>query len=464
MSSMKTTESNGSPAAAANPAQRLSTLIQVPTISSYNRNDEDEQLFKSIPGLLERLYPHAHKTLKRELVGERSIVYRWEGRESGILPVLGLAHYDVVPPGDEKSWKKTPFSGEIAEGRIFGRGTLDDKGMLVAWMEAVERMCRDGKQPYRTVYLAFGGDEETTGSRGAGAVSALFEKQGIRFSFILDEGGAVAIDQLSSFTKRPVALIGCAEKGYLTLKITAKGSSGHASSPPKYSAVGRLSRALAALESSPAPTKLTSVPEGMLKALGADIRGFKGFALRHPRLFLKTILSSLGRDSSTSNMIRTTLALTVLRAGERDNVLPDTAEANVNLRILPGDSVAESIVRVEKIIASAVDGEVSVEKVEGSVFEPVPAGPMAGSSWDFIGKQVKNVWPDAVVAPYLMTATTDSRWYRKLSENIYRFIPMEVSGEESRAVHSANESISIVAWEKSINFLEGMLSNLDYQD
>ena len=164
-----------------------------------------------------------------------------------MLPVLGLAHYDVVPPGDEESWDQAPFSGLIADGRISGRGTLDDKGMLVAWMEAVETLCRNGKQPYRTVYLAFGGDEETTGVRGAGSVSALFEKRGIRFSFILDEGGAVAVDQLSSFTKRPVALIGCAEKGYLTLKIIARGNSGHASSPPKYSAVGRLSRALAAL-------------------------------------------------------------------------------------------------------------------------------------------------------------------------------------------------------------------------
>ena len=163
-------------------------------------------------------------------------------------------------------------------------------------------------------------------------------------------------------------------------------------------------------------------------------------------------------------MIRTTLAPTVLRAGERDNVLPDIAEAKVNLRILPGDSVAASISRVEKIIASAVDGEVTVEKVEGSVFEPVLAGPIAGSSWDFLGKQVKNTWPDAVVAPYLMTATTDSRWYHNLSENIYRFIPMEVSGEESRAVHSANESISIAAWEKSIDFLSGMLGSLDYQE
>ncbi len=467
----------GEPAAAVEPtaaaAARLAELIRIPTVSSYNPEDEDELLFKKIPGLLEKLYPNAHAAMSREIVGDRAIVYRWEGHDPEKLPVLGLAHYDVVPAGDKTAWKHKPFSGEIIDGRIYGRGTLDDKGMLVSWMEAVERLSARGIKPQRTVYLAFGGDEETTGVRGARKVASLFEERGLRFSFILDEGGAVAVDQLSAFTKRPVALFGCAEKGYLTLKITAQGSGGHASAPPKHSAVGRLSQAVAALEASPFPMKLTSVPEGMLRALGQDIGGAKGFVLRHPRLFLRTILANLGRDGTTASMVRTTLAPTVLRAGERDNVLPETAEASVNIRILPGETVAGTVDRVKKIIDSAVDSTgdsgvdstvaapVNVTEVEGSVFEPVPAGPMSGPTWNTMAQEVKRVWPEAIVAPYLMTATTDSRWYRNLSKNIYRFIPMEVTAEEAKAVHSVNESISIAAWEKSIDFLSGLLENLD---
>ncbi len=160
------------------------------------------------------------------------------------------------------------------------------------------------------------------------------------------------------------------------------------------------------------------------------------------------------------SMIRTTLASTIIRGGERDNVIPETAEARVNLRILPGETVASASARVKKIISRAVDGGITVEAVEGSVFEPVPSSPTSGVYWDLLQSQAEKTWPDVIVTPYLMIATTDSRWYRDLTDTIYRFIPMEAGRKEIQSVHAPNESVSLDAWGKSVDFLEGIIRNM----
>ena len=437
--------------------ERLTELIRIPTVSAHDPADENEAVFASFPDRLAAVFPEAHAAMEREICGSRGIIYKWEGSCPELEPVLGLAHYDVVPPGDVGEWTHPPFDGVVTGGRIHGRGSLDDKSMLASWMETVGRLNAAGFRPERTLYLAFGGDEETTGTRGAGHMASVFAERNLRFAFILDEGGALAVDQLGSFTDKPVALVGVAEKGYLTLRITASGTSGHAASPPKHTAIGRLSQAVAALESRPARPRLTEAPIGMLKSLGRAGRGPKGFLLRHPRLFSRMILRGFSSSPATDRLVRTTLAPTIIRGGERDNVLPDRVEATINLRLLPGDSVAGTLRRVEGIIAGAVDGGVIVEPVEGSEFEPVPASGGSGKWWDLIGSLVGKYYPGAVVAPYLMTGTTDSRWYRNLSDAIYRFIPMPVDSDEMRRVHSENESISEANWLKSIDFMESLL-------
>ena len=438
--------------------RRLSELIRIPTVSAINPAEENEEIFSGFPDRLAAIYPKAHGAMEREICGRRGILYRWDGTRPDLEPVLGLAHFDVVPPGDEDVWIHPPFDGVVAEGRIHGRGSLDDKGMLASWMEAVGRLAAAGFRPERTLYLAFSGDEESTGTRGAGHMAGVLTERGIRFACILDEGGALAVDQLSGFTDRPVALVGIAEKGYLTLRITAAGMSGHAAAPPKHTAIGRLSQSLAALESRPAAPRLTEAPIGMLRALGRAGGGFKGFILRHPRLFSPFILRIFSSSPATDRLVRTTLAPTIVHGGDRENVLPDRVEAMVNLRLLPGDSVAGPVSRVESIISRAVDGGVSVEPVEGSVFEPVPACANSGLWWDMITHLIQEYYPGSVVAPYLMTGTTDSRWYRHLSDAIFRFIPMPVDSEEMSHVHSENESISEAKWLKSIDFLESFLT------
>ncbi len=204
---------------------------------------------------------------------------------------------------------------------------------------------------------------------------------------------------------------------------------------------------------------LIDIPSGMLITLGRAIGGLKGFLLARPRLFKKLILRILAASPTMASLVRTTQVPTVVRAGERDNVIPERAEAHVNLRILPGESVASATARIKKIISRAVDGGVTVESVEGSVIEPVPSSPTSGQVWELLKRQAEITWPDVIVAPYLVTGTTDSRWYRNLADAIYRFIPLEVSRQDMQGVHGFNESISLDAWVKSVDFLEGIIRN-----
>ena len=436
--------------------EKLSELVKVPTVSNIDPALEDNSAFERIPGLLAELFPSAHKAMERELIGDRAIVYKWEGRDSSVKPVLCMAHYDVVPAGDESKWEKPPFSGEISGGRIYGRGSLDDKGMLAAWMEAADKLARSGFKPERTVYFAFGGDEEVIGNRGAAKTAAVFKERGITFDLVLDEGGAIVSGQMDKFTDKPVALLGTSEKGYLTIKITAEGMPGHSSAPPEHTAIGRLSRVLAALEAEPFPAKLTAVPKKMLSVLGNEAGGVRGFFLNHPGLIKSSIIKGMLKSPSQAGMVRTTTALTVVNGGEKANVLPDTAYALVNFRILPGESVDSTVNRVKEIILKTSGNGVSVEVITGN--EPVESSPLEGDVWDFIESKIKNFWPDTVVVPFLVTATTDSRHYSIVSDNIYRFIPMQITDKEIKGIHAFNESVPVDQWERMVDFLESVIS------
>ena len=140
-----------------------------------------------------------------------------------------MAHLDVVPVDESSPWQHPPFSAEIHDGAVWGRGTLDDKGCVAAICEAVERLLTDGHRPAQDVWLSFGCDEEVSGPTAAAAVDELV-RRGVRPWFVLDEGGAVAYDAFPGVS-RPVAAIGVAEKGTTSVELRVEGRGGHASTP-----------------------------------------------------------------------------------------------------------------------------------------------------------------------------------------------------------------------------------------
>src|SRR6185436_9509798 len=299
--------------------------------------------------LLARSFPRVHAQLQHELVGEHSLVFTWPGRRPDLPPVLLMGHQDVVPVEDERAWTKPPFAGLVEGGFIWGRGTLDDKQAVLGILEACEALLGEGFTPARTVYLAFGHDEEASGLRGARRIAERFAARGTRFAFVLDEGGFYTEGTRPGLTV-PAALIGTAEKGYLSLELSAEGEPGHSSRPPQEMAIGILARALERLQAQPFPARLEGAPRDMLVTLAPRLPFGQRVALANLWLVSPVVTHGLTGEPSSAAMVRTTTALTIVEGGHKENVLPGRARAVVNFRLLPGDTTAGTIAHVRGIV------------------------------------------------------------------------------------------------------------------
>jgi carboxypeptidase PM20D1 len=319
-------------------AARLAQAVRFKTVSYQDSAPASGEL-RAFHAFLERSFPKAHAALRREAVGDYSLLYTWKGSDERLEPVVLMSHMDVVPvePGSEGSWTHPPFAGEIADGCVWGRGTLDDKIGVLALLEAVETLVAQGFHPRRTVYLAFGHNEETQGS-GAARIAQLLRERGVRPEFVLDEGSVIGRGLVPGLAKR-VALIGIAEKGYASVELTVRNAGGHSSMPPRETAVGALARAIERLEEHQMPERLDGPTRLMLEQLGPEFPYVQRMAVANLWLFGPLVERQLAAAPSTNASIRTTTAPTIFQAGVKDNVLPASARAVVNFRILPGDSV-----------------------------------------------------------------------------------------------------------------------------
>ena len=323
-------------------AERLAAALRIQTISHENPDDFDGDPFLQFHMYLEETFPTVHSTLTWETVNEYSLLYRWEGSDPSLSPIALLAHIDVVPvePGTEEGWTYGAYDGRIEDGFIWGRGALDMKNILVGTMEAVEMLLAEGVQPRRTIYLAFGHDEEVGGQNGAVAIAALLQSRGIRLDHVLDEGGAIA-DGLVPGIEGTVALVGIAEKGFANIRLVAHGEPGHASMPPEHTAAGLISRAVYRLENNPFPVHLTKTVRAFLKSLIPYVSYPLALVFSNLWLFAPVVKLIFKKNTKTAAMVRTTQAATILDGSKKDNILPDKAEAIINVRILPGEIKAE---------------------------------------------------------------------------------------------------------------------------
>jgi carboxypeptidase PM20D1 len=420
-------------------------------------NDADLAGHREFLSFLEAEFPLLHQEHSDAHFDGFGRIYRIKGDESGAnrAPLLFLAHYDVVPATGD--WSHGPFSGDLADGFIWGRGTLDDKSMLMALCEAAETMLRQGRRPDRDVYLAFGGDEEQGGLRGAARMAAHFADQGVRFAAVFDEGSTVVRDMLP-MVSAPLALIGTSEKGYLDVTLRAHGEEGHAAMPPRVTALGRLARAIVRLERSPAPTRLADAVADFLKCLGKVSSGVTGFVLSRPRLFWPIIRRVMGRSAGGNALFRTTMAFTMAKGSRSPASLPSAAEAVANLRIIPGETV--------EIVLDRLRSAIGDEMVEvHALSESEASNPTSTSSPDtelyrHLYKTIREHFPEAVTAPFLVTVTTDSKHYAHLADAVYRFVPLSLDSSDLERIHGTDERISIVEYVRSISFYSAILTQL----
>ena len=436
--------------------KRLSQAIQFRTVSSGTPSQSTVAEFERFQAFLATAFPRVHARLTKEIIGGHSLLYTWNGADSRLKPILLMAHMDVIPVDTttESSWRQPPFSGEIADGFIWGRGTMDDKASVLGILEAVEHLLDESYRPQRTILLAFGHDEEVGGHNGAAKIAALLGARKIELEFVLDEGLNILNGIISGITA-PVALIGIAEKGYLSLKLSVQAAGGHSSIPPADSAINTLSRALQKLAAAPFPPRIGGTVQQMLEFLGPEMRWVRKLALANLWLFEPMVTRQLATSPLTNAAIRTTVAPTIFNAGVQDDVLPTTATAVINLRILPGDTIVGVTEHVRRAID---DSRVSITALSVQM-EPSAVSDADNASFKLLHQTIRQIVPQAIVAPSLLVAATDSRHYASLTTNVYRFLPITLKPDDAKRYHGIDERISVEDYERLIRFYAQLIRN-----
>ncbi len=437
-------------------ARRLGAAVKLQTIASADA-DQSADAFRALHDLIAQSFPAFHAAARREIVANYSLLYTWEGSDPKAPPIALLAHQDVVPiaPGTEGDWQVPPFSGEVKDGFIWGRGSWDDKGNLFSMLEAAEQLAKDGFRPKRTIYFAFGHDEEVSGKRGAAAISKLLQSRGVRLDFIFDEGLLIT-DGILKGVDKPVALIGIAEKGYVTLNLSTTATPGHSSLPPPDTAIGKLSAALARLESKPFPASVSGVMRETLQTAAPEMNFSSRLALSNLWLLEPLVRAQLEKTAQTAATIRTTTALTIFNAGNKENVLPGRAEAIVNFRLLPGETEDSVVARVKSVIA---DDRIKVTPLPGNT-NPPPMTSTSTPSYQAVNRTIREIFPDVLVVPGLMVAATDSRNYLDVTDNIFRFSPVRATAEDLKRFHGTNERLSVANYADMIRFYRRLVQNV----
>ncbi len=438
-------------------APHLAGALRFRTVSHADPRENDLSQLDGLHGYLQQTFPKVHQVLARELINGRSALYTWRGARETHAPVVLMAHLDVVPvePGTEGKWTHPPFAGEVADGFIWGRGALDDKGSAVAILDAVELLLERGHRPRHTLYLAFGHDEEQGGERGAAAIVQRLRVCSIRPEMVLDEGMVVTDGILP--VAAPVALVGVAEKGYLSVELRVTTEGGHSSMPPPHTALGILAAAVARLEAHPMPARLRGPTGKMFAYLTPEMPFAKRLVMANQWLFGPLIKRQLASANATNAGIRTTTAATMFSGGVKENVLPSGARAVVNFRILPGDSVTSVL---EHVRSTVRDARVQVRPAEGIHNEPSPVSSDESAAFGVLMRTIRQVYPEAIVAPGLVLAATDGRHWAGVARDVYRFVPVRMRSEDLARIHGTDERIAVDDYARSVLFYMQLMRNI----
>ncbi|MDA3810122.1 MAG: M20/M25/M40 family metallo-hydrolase [Spirochaetaceae bacterium] len=436
--------------------EKLKKAIRIKTItnSDYSLNDIKE--FKKIPNFINENYPLVIEKLEMCSLNDYSYIFKWSGTDQILKPILLIAHFDVVPVV-EKNWSVPPFEGVEKDGFIWGRGALDTKNTFTGILESAQLLLGENFTPERTIYMAFGGDEETMGSEGAGKINEYFKSINIDFEWVLDEGGIVAEDSLS-MVKNPLALIGISEKGYTNIRISSEAHGGHSSMPPEHTAAGLVARAVTKIENHPFPAKITPTISAFLYGITPHVSFPIAIVLANHKIFTPVIKKLLLQSDTTAALLRTTQAVTILSSGQKENVLPSSGEAIINMRILPGETVSSVLQRVRNLLKK---NQVKVEIADsGDSNDPIRESSLSSEGYTVIQSVIEQTFPGSITVPYMMTGATDSKHYKEICKDIYRFAPMSLNSREIGLIHSADERISLENYGKTITFYKELMKKI----
>ena len=437
----------------------LSRAIQIPTICNVDESVVDWSKFDEFHAFLKEAYPLIHENLELEIISTRSLLYHWKSDNPEKEPIALLSHQDVVPvtPGTEDDWEYPPFSGEVADGFVWGRGAIDMKNHLIGVMEAVETLLEEGYVPQRDVYLCFGHNEEVMAEGelcGATCMMNWFKERGIKLDSVIDEGGAILEVKVDKVIDGHLAGVGLAEKGHVDFEISVNAKGGHSSQPPKHSALGKLSKILCNLENHQFKAELTPQLCSLFNEIGKNTT-YPVRCVMSNFPILKPLLTKVCSEiPPVASMMRTTTAVTMANGSPAPNVLPQKASAVVNFRIMPGQTVED----VEKHIRKYAGSKAEVKLLAGK--NPSKISNTESRAFKAIEKICKGMDNKAIVAPYLVMGGTDARQYEDVCDNIYRYSPFLMNTGLLLTTHGTNERIPVSSLEDGVAFFKRYIKEL----
>lgn len=433
--------------------QHFQQALQLPTISWGLDKPIDTAAFRGFNQFLQTAYPRISSQLSRQAFGEFSYLYHWKGSDSTLPPIVLMGHYDVVPVEAvaEKMWRQKPFSGALVGDTVWGRGAVDDKGAVIAILESVENLLRNGFVPKRSLYLCFGHDEEIGGTRGASKIAAWMKAQNIKAHFVLDEGGMIKVDE--KIASQPLGVIGIQEKGYASYKLQVELPGGHSSQPAPETAIDILAKALAKLREKPTPANMPEATQEFLHATATASNSFATrMAVANQWLLGSVLNSQLSKDRQTSAMIRTTLVPTIVDAGVKDNVIPTVATAVVNSRIIPGETPETVKEYIRKTIN---DDRVQISGYDENWWAPSGKTNTNGVAYKAVTGSLKKVIDNPVPAPYLVIGATDSRYFRPISSEVMNFS----ASTFMEGYHGIDERLPVSEYRRMIAFMTHLIKD-----
>jgi len=413
----------------------------------------DAGAFDALGAMLAKRYPRLRDELRLETFDGHGSLYTWVGTDPLLDPIVLMAHQDVVPveEGTEEGWVASPFGGSVVDGRVYGRGALDCKGPLVAVFEAIEYLLERDVTPQRTVLVVSGHDEEIGGLSGGLVIAEELQTRGVRPWFVVDEGGVVA-DGLLPAVGAPIALVGIAEKGFMNVRLTARGEGGHSSMPPARTAIAELAGAIARLEANPVPARI-EVLVPALAAISDHLPGLMGTLASKPAA--ASLLSRVfARNPRMDALQRTTMVPTIISGGIKANVVPQSASVVLNVRIIPGDTTATVVDHIESVVSR----DIEVEVIPDNVKEPSQFSSVDSEAWETLAGVVGEVFPEAIIAPYVLTGRTDSRFFEGTAGDVYRFSPFVLDDEGMRGFHGTNEFVRVEDAQRAVTFFARLIT------
>jgi carboxypeptidase PM20D1 len=434
-------------------AKHLGAAIRFQTVSHQEASENKLEEWQKLNSWMQATYPAAHAEMAREVIADRTLIYHWQGSDAAAKPIILMAHQDVVPvtEGTEKDWLHQPFGGEIVDNAVWGRGAIDDKGSLISLFEALEALAKSGFKPKRSIWIVSGHDEEV-GGYGATASNRLLASRNIRSLFTIDEGSVIIED--APIIDAPAILIGVAEKGYGTLKVTAKAPGGHSSMPPKEIGTVTIAKAVIAINDRQFPSEFQAPVTTMMETFAGQKGGLQKVAFANRWLFGGLIKQRAASRPAAAAMLHTTVAPTMLQGSPKENVLPQSANAVINYRIAPWNS-ANDVLESAKVAVGKLP--VTFEWTRPPR-EPSPISSSMSQGWKLVRAAAQAEAPGAIVAPYLVVAGTDGGKMSKVSEDVYRFAPIRLKSKDAAMIHGTNEHMTLPNLERVIRFYARLIA------